>query len=209
MSATPTEALASPDRGARRRKIRAILAGGLVLGVGAAITLAAWSDSEYATGSFTAGTFNLEGSTDGTAYTDHASAPGAALTFTAPAANLSPGQSTATPFWVRLAANTTTGATLDLTEVTSTGANAANLTFHAYALAANGSCTTSTTGTDLATGGPLTTGTVAGATTPLVNGTPVTAAGAATQVCLVVAAGPGLVQGGSVTSTWHFVATSS
>ncbi|QCR19779.1 SipW-dependent-type signal peptide-containing protein [Agrococcus sp. SGAir0287] len=206
---TTTEAHASTDRGARRRKIRAILAGGLVLGVGAAITLAAWSDSEFATGTFTAGTFNLEGSTDGTAFTDHATSPGAALTFTAPASNLSPGQSVATPFWVRLAANTTTGATLDLTEVTSTGANAANLTFHAYAIGAAASCTTATTGTDLATGGPLTTGTVAGATTSLPNGTPTTNPGTATQVCLVVTAGSGLVQGGAVTSTWHFVATSS
>jgi len=54
-----------------RRKVRAVLAGGLVLGVGAAVTLAAWNDSEFATGTFTAGTFNLEGSTDGTTFTDH------------------------------------------------------------------------------------------------------------------------------------------
>lgn len=30
------------------RKVRAILAGGLVLGVGAAVVLAAWNDSEFA-----------------------------------------------------------------------------------------------------------------------------------------------------------------
>ena len=52
----------------RRRKISAILAAGMVLGVGTTATLAAWNDSEYAQGSFAAGTFNLEGSTDGTTY---------------------------------------------------------------------------------------------------------------------------------------------
>lgn len=38
----------------------ALLAAGLVLGVGAAVTLAAWNDSEVATGSFTASTFATE-----------------------------------------------------------------------------------------------------------------------------------------------------
>lgn len=37
-----------------------MLAAGLVLGVGAAVTLAAWNDSEVATGSFTASTFATE-----------------------------------------------------------------------------------------------------------------------------------------------------
>jgi len=36
------------------RRLRAVLAGGLVLGVGAALTLAAWNDAEFATGSFQA-----------------------------------------------------------------------------------------------------------------------------------------------------------
>lgn len=58
-----------------RRKVLAVLAGGLVLGVGAAITLAAWNDSEFATGTFTAGSFNLQGSTDGTTYAEHTAAP--------------------------------------------------------------------------------------------------------------------------------------
>ena len=50
---------------ARNRKgiIRAILAGGIVLGVGAAVTLAAWNASEFATGTFQAGTFTIEGAT--------------------------------------------------------------------------------------------------------------------------------------------------
>ncbi|MGO2139648.1 MAG: SipW-dependent-type signal peptide-containing protein [Leucobacter sp.] len=46
-------------------KARALLAGGLVLGVGAAVTLAAWTDNEWVRGVFGTGTFGIEGSTDG------------------------------------------------------------------------------------------------------------------------------------------------
>ena len=50
--------------GTRRRdsrRVKAVLAGGMVLGIGAAITLAAWNDSEFATGTFSAGHFGIEG----------------------------------------------------------------------------------------------------------------------------------------------------
>lgn len=48
----------------RRRRIKAVLAGGLVFGIGAAGTVAAWTDTETADGSFEAGTFNIELSVD-------------------------------------------------------------------------------------------------------------------------------------------------
>ncbi|WP_169251457.1 SipW-dependent-type signal peptide-containing protein [Brevibacterium sp. 'Marine'] len=48
----------------RGRRIKAILAGGLVFGVGATATVAAWTDIESADGSFEAGTFNIELSID-------------------------------------------------------------------------------------------------------------------------------------------------
>ncbi|GEC74299.1 SipW-dependent-type signal peptide-containing protein [Microbacterium maritypicum] len=90
---------------ATQRKVLAVLAGGLVLGVGTAVTLAAWNDSEFANGTFTAGAFNLQGSTDGTAYADHDSAGSAAtLAFTLPAGlvgNMSPTSSVYAGFWVR------------------------------------------------------------------------------------------------------------
>ena len=67
--------------------VRAILAGGLVLGVGAAVTLAAWNDSEFATGTFGAGSFNLEGQeTIAAGFSDHETAPGAPTAATSPAA---------------------------------------------------------------------------------------------------------------------------
>ena len=77
---------------ADRRKVLAILAGGLVLGVGAAVTLAAWNDSEFAGGDFAAGEFVFQGSTDGTTFEEHPSSEGAAdLAFEVGADNLAPG----------------------------------------------------------------------------------------------------------------------
>src|SRR5690625_2824795 len=48
----------------RRRQIQALLAGGLVLGVGATATVAAWTDQEDAFGEFQAGQFQIEATTD-------------------------------------------------------------------------------------------------------------------------------------------------
>lgn len=50
----------------RSRKRKAILAGGVVLGLGAAITLAAWSDDVFADGIFNTGTIELEGNVTAT-----------------------------------------------------------------------------------------------------------------------------------------------
>lgn len=98
-------------------------------------SLISLNDSEFANGTFSAGVFNLQGSTtsatDG--YADHPAADGAAaLSFTAPVSNLSPGDVVYAPFWVRLAADTTSPATLDLVAIDSTdttGANSSQLTY--------------------------------------------------------------------------------
>ena len=75
----------------RLRRIRAILAGGLVLGVGAAATLAAWNDSEYGAATFTAGRFDIVGSTDGTTFASHATSGAAAtLSFVVAPSAMSP-----------------------------------------------------------------------------------------------------------------------
>ena len=53
------------------RRSRALLAGGIVLGLGTTATLAAYSDSEWASGTFSASAvinLTLEGSPDGTAW---------------------------------------------------------------------------------------------------------------------------------------------
>ena len=50
----------------RRQKILALTAGGLVLGVGATATVAAWTDETFSTGQFQAGSFAIEANIDGT-----------------------------------------------------------------------------------------------------------------------------------------------
>lgn len=67
MHARHGEQNAAPHRRARRwKQIRALLAGGLVLGLGATATIAAWTDTENATGDFRAGAFMIEANADGT-----------------------------------------------------------------------------------------------------------------------------------------------
>ena len=71
-----------PPRVRRPRRLRALLAGGLVLGVGFSVTLAAWTDTEKATGTFGASIFGVQSSTNGSTWADHPTTP-AALVFTA------------------------------------------------------------------------------------------------------------------------------
>lgn len=222
-SPRPTDQGSSDPRARRRgwrglsRKVRSLLAGGVVLGLGTAATLAAWNDSEYATGTFTAGTFNLQGATDSATgtYTDHASAGSAAtLTFTAPVGNMSPNDVVYAPFWVRLAANTTSPATLDLVAIDSTdttGTNSGQLSYSVYAIGATATCNAgATSGTLMGTGTTLAdNASVAGGTTPLPVGSPVSSPGTATQLCFIITAAPGLQQGGVTTATWQLTATST
>ncbi|WP_114854225.1 SipW-dependent-type signal peptide-containing protein [Brachybacterium sp. YJGR34] len=192
----------------RGRKIRALLAGGLVLGVGAAVTLAAWTDEEWAIGTFGAGSFNVEGSTDGTTFADHTSADGAAeLAFDLEAAeNLTPDDVVAAPFVLRLDADTSYDAVVELTDVSGAGANAANLTYGIITVPSAAECTAAATGTEIV---PAGTGLDAGTGTfDLTAGTE-GAAGDEVTLCFRVTAGPDLVQGESGTATWGFTATSA
>lgn len=88
----------------RRRastRVRALLAGALVLGFGVTATLAAWTDQENATADITAGTFAVESRASmevgATPYADRSTN---AVTVTFPGGNLYPGQSHAG--WVQI-----------------------------------------------------------------------------------------------------------
>lgn len=199
-----------------QRKVLAVLAGGLVLGVGAAVTLAAWNDSEFATGTFTAGSFNIEGSTTGatTGYAEHNVDDGdaaATLTFELAdvAASMAPDDVVYAPFWVRLDSTTTNDATLLPTGITAgTGGNEANLSYTVTAIAAGDTCGASATGTVVAQGTSLSTQT--GATSvPLTKGAAPATAGTPVQLCFAVTAGADLVEGAAATGTWEFTATST
>lgn len=204
-----------------QRKVLAVLAGGLVLGVGVAVTLAAWNDSEFATGTFTAGSFNLEGSTAGDVdgnYSDHNVDDGdaaATLAFDLPAdlvGNMSPADVVYAGFWVRLAEGTTTGATLVADGTTADDpatSNSAELSYAVYQLAPGATCNAaSATGTPVASGASLDLQTVATPIT-LVEGADATTAGTAVQLCFRVEAGADLEQGLATTATWEFAATST
>lgn len=191
------------SRGSGSRRLRAVLAGGLVLGVGAAVTLAAWNDSEFAQGTFTAGAFTMEGSVDGTTFTEHATAGAAAsLPFTVNPTNLSPNDTVYAPFAVRLATGTTSAAVVTITNAATTG-TITDLTYTLIQPTTFG-CSSGTTGTALV---PAATalGSAAGASTfALATGTP----GAPVFLCFKVSAGSGIAQGQSGSTTWQFTAAS-
>jgi predicted ribosomally synthesized peptide with SipW-like signal peptide len=194
-------------RGLRSQKMRAILAGGLVLGVGAAITLAAWNDSEFAKGSFGTGAFNMVGSIDGTSYAEHATAGAAAtLTFTVNPTLLTPNDVVYAPFAVRLDAATTNDAVVTISNEATSG-TLTNLTYTLIQPSAF-ECDVDTTGTELV---PASTavGTVPSSTTfALAKGTPPTTAGDPVFLCFKVAAGGSIAQAQAGTVTWKFAAAS-
>lgn len=199
------------QRALTRRRVNAVLAGGLVLGVGAAVTLAAWNDSEFATGTFTAGSFNLEGSTTGaaTGYAEHPDAGSAAsLVFQLPdvAGSLAPDDVVYAPFWVRLDDATTNDATLLPAGITAgAGGNEANLSYTVRAIAPAAVCDETASGTLIASGATL--DELTGATSvSLAKGTDPDA-GAPVQLCFAVTAGD-LEPTESATATWEFAATS-
>lgn len=88
----------------RNRKRKALLAGGTVLGLGAAVTLAAWTDDVWATVAFSAGEFNIQGAVDsaGTDWREYNTSPGGTLTFTVAPQAMSPGTSVYAPLNLRV-----------------------------------------------------------------------------------------------------------
>ena len=199
-----------PQSPTRSRKFKAILAGGIVLGVGAAVTLAAWTDSEWAEGTFGAGSFNVQGSTNGSDFADHTSADGAAnLTFDLDGGdNLTPGDTVAAPFVLRLDGDTSYDASVVLNDATGSGANAAALTYGIVAVANAGACSADATGTSIVPAGTAL-GSVAGAQGFDLTSGAGTEAGAPATLCFMVTADDSLTQGQSTTAQWQFTATSA
>ncbi|MCF2589242.1 SipW-dependent-type signal peptide-containing protein [Brevibacterium sp. UCMA 11752] len=194
----------------RSRKFKAILAGGIVLGVGAAVTLAAWTDNEWAEGTFGAGSFNVQGSTNGTDFTDHTSADGAAnLTFDLDGGdNLTPGDTVAAPFVLRLDGETSYDASVVLENAAGSGGNAEALTYGIVSVANAGACSADATGTSIVPAGTAI-GSVAGAQGFDLTAGADAAAGAPVTLCFQVTASDSLTQGQAATAQWQFTATSA
>ena len=204
-----SSAIAQTNHRSKSRKVKAILAGGLVLGLGAATTLAVWNDSEFVTGAFRAGHFNVQGSADGTTFADHTTSEAAAtLSFSTGFNNLSPSQTVASPYVLHLDKDTTTGATVLVNTAESSGAE--ELTYKIVKVAAFGDCTPTAPGTStiVAAGHALDSsdGAVPFTLTKSANGTD---PGADVFLCIQVTSSTTLGQGTSATGTWEFLATST
>lgn len=191
------------DKKENRRKIRAVLAGGLVLGVGAVITLAAWNSSESAAGTFGTGAFELRGSLDGADFANHPEAAPAGLSFSMNPTTLGPGDTVSAPFAVQLTEATTYDATVTIN--TEFGANLDGLGYRVFSTAAF-DCTSAETGTivpstTLASGEGVGTFDLAKSATA---GQP----GATINLCFEVTAGTQaeLSAGESSTALWEFAA---
>jgi predicted ribosomally synthesized peptide with SipW-like signal peptide len=192
----------------RRRKLAAVLAGGLVLTTGAVTTLASWSDSEFAGATFSSGQFDLEGSIDGgDSFGQHFKAAQAGqLAFDLNVNNLAPGDTVNASFPVRLAAGTTNNARLRLAAATVTG-SITGLGVIVWQNTLSADCSAAYNPSflvayvDSTTFGPAIQPTLS-------KGSPTSSAGAPVNVCFRVAASDSLPQAQSGSVSFQFVATS-
>lgn len=204
------------SRSVRALRLRAVLASGLVFGVGAAVTLASWTDSEYASGSFQSSVFNTQSSVNGGAYADNSASPGATVTVTGPFA---PGVSSYIPVLIQTTVNSVAG-TAVLSGAVLGGTDAATLgaALVYRVVRSTASCNaTAFTGSPVFVVGAagttraLTAGQESGVTNTLAAATstaPGTAIGFCFEVTLPAGASNSL-QGKTTTATWQFVTTSN
>ncbi|WP_164861880.1 hypothetical protein, partial [Microbacterium sp. CPCC 204701] len=178
-------------------------------------TLASWTDTENATGSFGSSVFGTQSRSQGTpTYASQTTAPGATLLFDAPA--MSPGTSFYAWLNVRTTPASTVGGTVDLTSAAPTGGLTPALQYRAIRMP--GPSPSSTCDAAAFTGAPVY---IAGAatsylavsqvpTTPIANA--IGAAGAEVGFCFEVRIAPGTAdsfQGQTGSVTWTFTATSA
>lgn len=127
----------------RSRRVRAVLAAGLVLGVGAAATLAAWNDSEHSTATFTAGYFDIVGAADGVTFASHPSDVPAALSFVVAPTAMAPGQTTYALFSVKTV-NPSVAGNLQVNAVSTGGTGLGSVLKYGLRTVASASCNETT-----------------------------------------------------------------
>ena len=206
MSNAPTNVLAAPAENGR--KVKAVLAGGLVLGIGAAVVLAAWNDSEFGTGTFTSGHFDLLGSIDGTTFTDNPVGDPAALSFSAPFDDLAPDDVVAAPFVLHLSTTTTDDASLTVASAVGSGTAEAELTYGIVQVTSVAACTPTATGTVMVAAGTPLDAVGTPVPVPLTQSVDGVAPGADVFTCVQVTASPTLAQDTVAVGTWEFAAVS-
>jgi predicted ribosomally synthesized peptide with SipW-like signal peptide len=211
-------------------RLRALLAGGLVLGVGATITLAAWTAHDDGRGTFSASSFLTQSTAvdSSGAWASNPSAPGASLQFNA--TGLMPGATIAAPFGIRTAPNTASSpvtASAAGTEslqapIAASGTSTTSglwlyLQYRVFS-STSSTCTTTTTPSlpaNWIVGGASTWASLSAAmaaNSTAIAASTTTVPGTATWFCLQVqlpTTAPSSLQGGSAGVVWQFVGTSS
>lgn len=187
----------------RYRKGRAVAAAGIVLGIGAVITLAAWNDSEFAEGIFGTGSYNVVSSEEGpeATFVDHPESDAAELNFQA--SNVAPGGEYAAGFWLRTDAGTSYDGVVTDIEVASSSGDVTSFTdVEVLSIPASDDCTSATTGTTVATGSDL--GSLSFDTSSeIVLANNDDAQGDPQQLCFQVTADEGsIAQGDEASVTW-------
>ena len=218
----------------RWTKGRALLAGGLVLGVGAAATLAAWTDNEWVfggsgngdgTGPGTPGTgiYRMQqntwtGAAGAAIWSDQPAANGGALTFTIDPGLMVPGKTVYSPMQLRAVAGSEAldvslaegiQSALNVGADNSTALYGA-LTYGVYKGVTKAACEAGTTGADVVVpaGSALTE--TSATTFPLAAGTDATTAGMPENLCFALTlpsnAGAAL-QGLNTVPVWRFTSS--
>ncbi len=207
---------APPSR--RRGKIRAVLAGCAVLGFGAAVTLAAWTDTEWVFGGgegdgdpISASSFEVQQNVyDGAGFTDRETQPGGQLRFAPGALALTPGDTITAAMQLQTIVGSDPG-DLTLAGAVANGSDPdlfATVTYAVYTGVSQADCATNTTGGGtvlVAPGSAL--GTGGGAAFPVAGN-----AAAPVNLCFVItlpANAPDTVQGESIAPAWEFSAIST
>ncbi|WP_307794402.1 SipW-dependent-type signal peptide-containing protein [Arthrobacter cavernae] len=225
-------AISNPGhRSGKATKVRALLAGGLVLGIGAAFTLAAWTDNEWVFGQSDNGggpgtkTYHMEqntwtGAAGIDAWSDQGSKDGGALTFAVNADKLVPGATVYAPMQLRAAAGSE-ALTATLAEgvqsapadaVTNSTALYGALTYEAKKLVGKASCNAAGfagAGTTLVAASSALTASSAVAI-DLPAGADATTAGSGVDVCFAITLPAGAassLQGLKTVPLWRFTST--
>ncbi|GAA2009416.1 hypothetical protein [Brevibacterium samyangense] len=193
---------------ARRRprpwflRLRALLAGGLVHGSGAGLTLASWPDSEYSQGNFQASVFAVEGNT-GSGWAQHDSAGSAATMSFTNRSQMSPNSNAYGYIDLRTTSGSTIGGTVTLSSIANT--NATMAAQMEYRLVVTTTTTTCSSASYPSTWTAMTAS--ASISAPLDM-----AARTTQRVCANVRIkpdAPSSLQGATNTTTWTFTGTSS
>ncbi|MGW9113651.1 SipW-dependent-type signal peptide-containing protein [Microbacterium sp. NPDC055683] len=189
------------------RRVRALLAAGVVLGIGSGATLAAWNDTEYTTATLTASTFGIVGAADGATFTEHnTTGTAATLAFSTPATAMSPSTTTYALYSVRTISSSL-GGTLKMNATTTASTLSAQLTYGVRTITGT-TCnlTTFNAGAEILARGAAMTASPASTQTLTAN------AGTAVNYCIEITmspTAPSSVQGQSAALSWEFVGTSS